>query len=65
MQTLFTIKSFVTMKLVILILATLSIMSIEQQAIADDNDNLLKIFSEYEDYVKRNYPEGATYEGDH
>lgn len=40
-------------------------MSIEQQAIADDNDNLLKIFSEYEEYVKRNYPEGATYDGDH
>jgi uncharacterized protein (DUF885 family) len=53
------------MKLIFLILAALSLMSIEQQAIADDNDNLLKIFSEYEEYVKRNYPEGATYDGDH
>jgi prolyl oligopeptidase len=53
------------MKSIILILAALSIMSIEQQAIADDNDNLLKIFSEYDEYGKRNYPEGATYDGDH
>ncbi|MBK6878581.1 MAG: DUF885 domain-containing protein [Ignavibacteria bacterium] len=53
------------MKFIILILATLSIMSIEQQVIADDNDNLQEIFSEYVEYGKRNYPEGATYDGDH
>ncbi len=53
------------MKTFILVLTTFLIMGIVQTAIADDNDNLLKIFTEYDEYNKRNYPEGATYDGDH
>ncbi|HMR39992.1 MAG TPA: DUF885 domain-containing protein [Ignavibacteria bacterium] len=39
--------------------------SVKQSFSGDSDSELLSLFSDYDEYNKRTYPEGATYEGDH
>jgi len=54
------------MKNILFIILFLSQMSFTQkQYLSDADEQLNKLFLDYEEYNKRSYPEGATYEGDH
>ncbi|HMQ68520.1 MAG TPA: DUF885 domain-containing protein [Ignavibacteria bacterium] len=39
--------------------------SVKQSFSGDSDSELLSLFSDYDEFNKRTYPEGATYEGDH
>lgn len=52
------------MKLSFLLLITLTVLQ-SCATKTDQNSALMTIFDDYKEYVMRNFPEGATYEGDH
>ncbi|MBK8553821.1 MAG: DUF885 domain-containing protein [Ignavibacteria bacterium] len=54
------------MKNILLIILIFSLMSFTNNPLpADANELLAQLFKNYEEYNRRTYPEGATYEGDH
>lgn len=54
------------MKTITFLILILSVMSFKNSPVPTDADEQLNnIFNEYDEYNKRTYPEGATYDGDH
>ncbi len=54
------------MKNILLLILTFSLMSFANNSLySDANEQLKQLFTDYDEYNKRTYPEGATYEGDH
>lgn len=54
------------MKNFLLLILTFTLMSFAYGPLPQDpNDQLMQFFKDYDEYNKRTYPEGATYEGDH
>lgn len=54
------------MKISLLIILFFTLMSFTANiALSDADEQLKELFREYDEYNKRSYPEGATYEGDH
>ncbi len=53
------------MKNLLQLLLILSLMSFTNTRSSGPDDQLSQLFSKYDEYNKRTYPEGATYDGDH
>lgn len=52
-------------RILILLGIVMFLNSASSESIADENEKLLKLFDQYDEYIKMTYPEGATYDGDH